>query len=130
MCLTGQIRSGWNLRSEDSPIGSLSDEILELVRRSRFSSPTGPLIGCILLSLDLAFQEDLVRSDTLISCSSHVKIASPSDRRHIRRWSSWLRMVKFLVKGSGHSPAGHLLDGRIASMGLRQGFPSSKAWAS
>ena len=77
--------SSEDLRSEDSPISSLSDEVLELVRWGRFSGSTGPLIGCILLSLDLAFQEDLVRGDTLTSCSSHIEIASASDRRHVRR---------------------------------------------
>ena len=71
-----------DLRSEYSPVGPLPNEVLELIRRSRLAGPTGPLIGRILLSLDLAFQELLVRGDPRGRCSSHIKIPGASGSRH------------------------------------------------
>ena len=85
------------LRFEDSTIGPFADEVLELIRRSRFTSSTGPLIGCILLSLGLAFQEHLVRGDALSTCNSHIEIAGASDTCHVDFDASSLRMVKTLV---------------------------------
>ena len=85
------------LRFEDSTIGTFADEVLELIRRSRFTSSTGPLIGCILLSLGLTFQEYLVRSDALSTCNSHIEIAGASDTCHVDFDASSLRMVKTLV---------------------------------
>lgn len=105
----------WNSRSEDSPIGAFPDEVLELVRWSRFTGPTGPFVGCILLSLDLAFQEHLVRGDSLGTCSSHIEIASASGPRHVEMNAPWLRMVKSLVDGWKNSPAAQLVDVRIVS---------------
>ena len=85
------------LRFEDSTIGTFADEILELIRRSRFTSPTGPLIGCILLSLGLAFQEHLVRGDALSTCNSHIEKAGASDTCHVDFDASSLRVEKTLV---------------------------------
>ena len=93
--MSGAERIG--LRSEDSTIGAFADEVLELIRRSRFASPTGPLIGCILLSLGLAFQEHLVRGNALSTCNSHIEIASASDACHVDFGASSLRMEKTLV---------------------------------
>ena len=110
--------SDWDLRSEYSPVGPLPNKILELIRRSRFAGPTGPLIGRILLSLDLPFQELLVRGDPRGRCSSHIKVPGASSSRHLWKCSPWLRMVEAFVDGGEISPVDHLLDGRIASEGL------------
>ena len=85
------------LRFEDSTIGTFADEVLELIRRSRFTSSTGPLIGCILLPLGLAFQEYLVRGDALSTCNSHIEIAGASDTCHVDFDASSLRVEKTLV---------------------------------
>ena len=92
-------RSSRDLRSEDSPISPLSNKVLKLVWWSRFAGPAGPLIGSILLSLDLAFQEDLVRSDPRGICSSDIEVTGASDPCHVGSYSSWLRMVKTFVEG-------------------------------
>lgn len=112
------------LRFEDSPISTLSDKVLKLIRRSRFTGPTGPLIGCILLSLNLAFQEHLVRGDPLSICSSHIEITSASGPRHVGKYASWLRMVETLVDGWKKSPAAHVLDVRIFSAGFWRSLSS------
>ena len=85
------------LRFEDSTISTFADEVLELIGRSGFTSSTGPLIGCILLSLGLAFQEHLVRSDALSTCNSHIEIAGASDTCHVDFGASSLRVVKASV---------------------------------
>ena len=85
------------LRFKDSTISTFADEVLKLIRRSRFTSSTGPLIGRILLSLGLAFQEYLVRGDTLSTCYSHIEIASASDTCHIGFEASWVGIVKTFV---------------------------------
>ena len=85
------------LRFEDSTISTFADKVLELIRRSRFTSSTGPLIGCILLSLGLAFQKYLVRGDALSTCNSHIEIAGASDTCHVDFDASSLRMEKTLV---------------------------------
>ena len=110
--------SSQDLRSEYSPVGTLPNEVLELIRRSGFTGPTGPLIGRILLSLDLAFQELLVRGDPRSRCSSHIKIPGASGSRHLWKCSLWLRMVEAFVGGREISLVDHLLDGGIASEGL------------
>ena len=107
-----------DLRSEDSPISSFPNEVLESIWWSRFAGPTGPLVGCILLSLDLAFQEDLVRGDQRSACSRHIEIISASGPRHGGNPLSRLRVVKTSVDGLEIFPAGHLVDGRIASAGI------------
>ena len=85
------------LRFENSTIGTFADEVLELIRRSRFTSSTGPLICCILLSLGLTFQEYLMRGDTLSTCYSHIEIAGASDTCHVEFDASSLGIVKTLV---------------------------------
>lgn len=107
-----------DLRSEYSPVGPLPNKVLELIRRSRLAGPTGPLIGRILLSLDLPFQELLVRGDPRSRCGSHIKIPGASGSRHLWNCSPWLRMVEAFVGGGEISPVDHLLDGRIAPEGL------------
>ncbi len=120
----------WNLRSEDSTIGTLSDKIFELVRRSRFAGSTGPLIGCILLSLDLAFQENLVRSDPLSVRSSYIEVTSASGPRHFGDYAPWLRMVKTLVDDWENSRAAHFLEGRFVPGAIWRSPPSWEPWAS
>lgn len=136
--LSSQKRCVWSeettknldLRFKDSPIGTLSNEVLKLVWRSKFASPTGPLIGCILLSFDLAFQEHLVRGDPLSTRSSNVKIASASGPRHVGMDAPWLRMVKSLVDSWGNSPAAHVVDVWSVSAVIWRSLPSLMTWAS
>ena len=119
-----------DLRFEDSPISTLSDEVLKLVWWSKFASPTGPLIGCILLSFDLAFQEHLVRSDPLSTRSSNIEIACASSPRHVGMDAPWLRVVKSLGNSWGIYPAAHLVDVWIVSAVIWRRIRSLKAWAS
>ena len=75
-----------DLQGIDSPIGTFSDKNLKLVRRSRFAGPTCPRISCILLILDLAFQENLVWGDALRLGPCHGE-----------RCGFWLRMILWSI---------------------------------